>query len=108
MTPLYADPPDAPWTLLARHLTAEATAAERLSLRAWVQADPTHLQILATVTRAWERAGEAAAARPLFSAADVEAAWQRFRPQMQEGMAQPHSSDDQHHGCSGRHEPRGP
>lgn len=80
MTPFYTDPPDAPWELLARHLAAEASAAERTALRAWVQADPTHLQILTTVTRAWERAGEATTEPVLFSPADVEAAWQRFRP----------------------------
>ena len=83
MAPFYADPPDAPWALLARHLAAEATATERAKLRAWVQAEPAHLQILTTVTRAWERAGEAMNERPLFSAADVEAAWQRFRPLLQ-------------------------
>ena len=82
MTHSYPDPAEAPWALLARHLAAEATAAERAELRAWVQADPAHLQILATVTRAWERAGEAAAQPVLFSPADVEAAWQRFRPLM--------------------------
>lgn len=80
MTHHYPDPADAPWALLARHLAAEATAGERAELRAWVQADPTHLQILTTVTRAWERAGEAQARPVLFSPADVEAAWQRFRP----------------------------
>lgn len=89
MPSFYADPPDAPWALLARHLAAEATAAERATLRAWVQADPAHLQILTTVTRAWERAGEAAAQPPLFSAADVQAAWQRFRPLMQALPAAP-------------------
>ncbi|AMJ65431.1 hypothetical protein AXW84_08325 [Hymenobacter sp. PAMC 26628] len=78
----YPDPPDAPWALLARHLANEASATERADLRAWVQADPRHLQILTTVTRAWERAGEAAAQPVLFSPADVEAAWQRFRPLM--------------------------
>ena len=82
MTPLYSDSADAPWALLARHLAAEATAAERALLREWVQAAPAHLQILATVTRAWERAGEATPGRMLFSAADVEAAWQRFQPLM--------------------------
>ncbi|MDO7854060.1 FecR family protein [Hymenobacter convexus] len=82
MTQNYPDPVDAPWALLARHLAAEATASERADLRAWVQADPTHLQILTTVTRAWERAAEAAPAPVLFSPADVEAAWQRFRPLM--------------------------
>ena len=82
MTPFYSDPADAPWALLARHLAAEATAAERASLREWVQAAPAHLQILTAVTRAWERAGEAVPNRPLFSAADVEAAWQRFQPLM--------------------------
>ncbi|TDN40564.1 DUF4974 domain-containing protein [Hymenobacter sp. UV11] len=82
MTHSYPDPADAPWALLARHLAADATAGERAELRAWVQADPTHLQILATVTRAWERAGEAAAGPVLFTPADVEAAWQRFRPLM--------------------------
>ena len=80
MMPLYPDPADAPWALLARHLAAQATADERQALRAWVQADPTHLQILTTVTRAWERAGEAQAGAVLFTPADVEAAWQRFRP----------------------------
>ena len=80
--PYPADPADAPWALLARHLAAEATAAERAGLRAWVQADPAHLQILATVTRAWERAGEAAAGPVLFTPADVAAAWERFRPLM--------------------------
>ena len=82
MTQQYPDPLDAPWALLARHLAAEATASERADLRDWVQADPTHLQILTTVTRAWERAAEAAPAPVLFSPADVEAAWQRFRPLM--------------------------
>jgi len=82
MTSVYPDPDDAPWALLARHLAAEATASERAALRAWVQADPTHLQILTTVTRAWERAGEAAAAPVLFSPAQVEAAWQRFQPRV--------------------------
>ena len=82
MTQQYPDPVDAPWALLARHLAAEATASERADLRVWVQADPTHLQILTTVTRAWERAAEAAPAPVLFSPADVEAAWQRFRPLM--------------------------
>ncbi|MGI4874622.1 MAG: FecR domain-containing protein [Janthinobacterium lividum] len=80
MTHRYADPADAPWALLARHLAHEATAGERADLRAWVAADPSHLQILTTVTRAWERAGEVAAGPVLFSPADVEAAWQRFRP----------------------------
>ncbi len=80
MTQRYPDPADAPWVLLARHLAKEATASERADLRAWVEADPNHLQILTTVTRAWERAGEAAASPVLFSPADVEAAWQRFRP----------------------------
>ncbi|RYY14064.1 MAG: hypothetical protein EOO36_14865, partial [Cytophagaceae bacterium] len=80
MTQRYADPADAPWALLARHLAHEATAGERADLRAWVAADPSHLQILTTVTRAWERAGEVAAGPVLFSPADVEAAWQRFRP----------------------------
>ena len=82
MTHTYPDPVDAPWALLARHLAAEATAGERADLRTWVQADPTHLQILTTVTRAWERAAETAPAPVLFSPADVEAAWQRFRPQI--------------------------
>ncbi len=81
MTHSYPDPADAPWALLARHLAADATASERAELRAWVQTDPTHLQILTTVTRAWERAGEAAGP-VLFTPADVEAAWQRFRPLM--------------------------
>ncbi|MVN78844.1 DUF4974 domain-containing protein [Hymenobacter sp. HMF4947] len=80
MTQRYADPADAPWALLARHLAHEATAGERADLRAWVEADPSHLQILTTVTRAWERAGEVAAGPVLFSPADVEAAWQRLRP----------------------------
>lgn len=80
MTQRYSDPADAPWALLARHLAHEATAGERADLRAWVEADPSHLQILTTVTRAWERAGEVAAGPVLFSPADVEAAWQRFRP----------------------------
>lgn len=82
MTQHYPDPVDAPWALLARHLAAEATASERADLRVWVQADPTHLQILTTVTRAWERTAEAQPAPVLFSPADVEAAWQRFKPLM--------------------------
>lgn len=80
MPPLPADPANIPWELLARHLAAEASAGERADLRAWVQASPQHLQILTTVTQAWERAGEAAAAPPLFSPADVQAAWLRFQP----------------------------
>lgn len=78
----YPDPDDAPWALLARHLAAETTPAEQTTLHGWLRADPLHLQILTTVTRAWERAGEAAPAPPLFSAHDVEAAWQRFQPLM--------------------------
>lgn len=78
----YPDPSDTPWALLARHLAAESTAGERAELRAWVQADPVHLQILTTVTRAWERAGEEATPPVLFSPADVQAAWQRFQPLM--------------------------
>ncbi len=74
--------PDAPWDLLARHLASEATPDEQALLRHWLHADPGHLQILTTVTRAWEHAGEAAPAPALFSAHDVEAAWQRFRPLM--------------------------
>ncbi len=77
MAKLY---PDAPWDLLARHLAAEATPSEQARLRQWLHDDPAHLQILATVTRAWERAGEAAPAPGLFTPAQVEAAWQRFRP----------------------------
>ncbi|AMR27704.1 hypothetical protein A0257_11755 [Hymenobacter psoromatis] len=80
MMPFYPDPADAPWALLARHLATQATADERRALREWVRADPTHLQILTTVTRAWERAGEAQAGSVLFTPAEVEAAWQRFRP----------------------------
>ena len=72
--------PDAPWDLLARHLAAEATPGEQARLRQWLHAAPAHLQILATVTRAWERAGETAPAPVLFTPAQVEAAWQRFRP----------------------------
>jgi transmembrane sensor len=82
MTHHYPDSPDAPWELLARHLAAEVSEAERQTLREWVQADATHLQILTTVTRAWERASEAAALPVSLSATDVEAAWQRFRPRI--------------------------
>ena len=89
MAELY---PDAPWDLLARHLAAEATPGEQARLRHWLHADPTHLQILTTVTRAWERAGEAAPAPVLFGPAEVEAAWQRFRPLMGAGMAPPASA----------------
>ncbi|WP_151087948.1 FecR family protein [Hymenobacter baengnokdamensis] len=89
MTQRYSDPADAPWVLLARHLAAEASASERAELRAWVQADPTHLQILTTVTRAWERASEATPGPVLFSPADVEAAWQRFRPLMTAAVSTP-------------------
>jgi len=78
--PAASDLSDAPWELLARHLAGEVSAPERAALRRWVAADPQHLQLLTTVTRAWERAGEAAAAPVLFSPADVAAAWQRFQP----------------------------
>lgn len=77
-----SDLSDAPWELLARHLAGEVSPPERAALRSWVAADPQHLQLLTTVTRAWERAGEAAAAPVLFSPADVAAAWQRFQPLM--------------------------
>jgi len=73
--------PEAPWDLLAKHLAGEATPAEREQLRAWVAADPQRLGLLTDTTRAWERVG-AAPVPDLFSAADVEAAWQRFRPRM--------------------------
>ncbi|WP_052732275.1 FecR family protein [Hymenobacter terrenus] len=79
----YADPDDAPWTLLARHLAVETTADEQAELRQWLRADPQHLQILTTVTRAWERAGEGVPAPIFFTPHDVEVAWQRFRPLMQ-------------------------
>ncbi len=81
MPDLYPDP-EAPWELLARHLAGEATPAERDTLRAWVAARPERLGLLTDATRAWERAG-ADPVPTLFSAADVDAAWQRFRPHMQ-------------------------
>ena len=74
--------PDAPWELLARHLAADLDGAGQAELRAWLRADARHLQVLTTVTRAWERAGEAAPAPVLFSAAQVAAAWARFQPLM--------------------------
>ena len=79
--------PDAPWELLARHLAAELDASGQAALRAWLREDAQHLQILTTVTRAWERAGEAAPAPVLFTPAQVEAAWQRFRPLMEAPVA---------------------
>ena len=79
--------PSAPWELLARHLAAELDASGQAALRAWLREDAQHLQILTTVTRAWERAGEAAPAPVLFTPAQVEAAWQRFRPLMEAPVA---------------------
>lgn len=70
-----------PWDLLARHLAGEATPAERDRLRAWVAAKPERLGLLTDATRAWERAG-APVVPGLFTAADVDAAWQRFKPLM--------------------------
>lgn len=78
---------DAPWELLARHLAAELDADGQAALRAWLREDAQHLQILTTVTRAWERAGEAAPAPVLFTPAQVAAAWQRFRPLMETPVA---------------------
>lgn len=72
---------EAPWELLARHLAGEATAAELDQLRQWVVGRPERLGLLTDATRAWERVGGAAVPE-LFSEADVEAAWQRFRPHM--------------------------
>lgn len=87
MSDLYSDS-EAPWDSLARHLAGEATPEEQDRLRAWVVARPERLGLLTDATRAWERAG----ARPvptLFSNADVEAAWQRFRPHMHLAPAAP-------------------
>lgn len=78
----YPDPEEAPWALLARHLAGQTSAVEQVELRDWLHADPQHLQLLTTVTRAWERAGEGAPTPALFSARDVEAAWQRLLPQL--------------------------
>ncbi|UOQ54594.1 FecR family protein [Hymenobacter cellulosivorans] len=72
---------EAPWDLLAKHLAGEATPGELEQLRTWVSADPKRLGLLTDATRAWERTGAATVA-DLFSDADVEAAWQRFRPKM--------------------------
>ncbi|MCB2378877.1 FecR domain-containing protein [Hymenobacter sp. BT635] len=72
---------EAPWELLAKHLAGEATPDELEQLRTWVSADPKRLGLLTDATRAWERTG-AAAVTGLFSEADVDAAWQRFRPKM--------------------------
>jgi transmembrane sensor len=80
MSTLHSEP-EAPWDLLAKHLAGEATPGELEQLRAWVTADPKRLGLLTDATRAWERAGAAPVAG-LFSEADVEAAWQRFRPKM--------------------------
>ena len=80
MLPRYPDPDDAPWALLARHLATETTPEEQTRLHAWLHTDAQNLQILATVTRAWERAGEVAAPPRLFTAQEVEAAWRRFQP----------------------------
>ncbi|PJJ48781.1 FecR family protein [Hymenobacter chitinivorans] len=73
--------PEAPWDLLAKHLAGEAAPDELEQLRTWVAADPKRLGLLTDATRAWERTGAVPVA-DLFSAADVEAAWQRFRPKM--------------------------
>ncbi|SHI29897.1 FecR family protein [Hymenobacter daecheongensis DSM 21074] len=78
---MHPSNPEAPWELLARHLAGEATPGELEELRTWVVADPWRLGLLTDATRAWERVG-AAPVPDLFSPADVEAAWQRFRPQM--------------------------
>lgn len=82
MPPLSpADPDEVPWNLLARHLAAEASATERAQLFEWLRTDPRHLELLTTTTQVWERAGEPPLPEPpLFSAADVEGAWQRFQP----------------------------
>lgn len=72
---------EAPWNLLAKHLAGEATPDELEQLRSWITADPKRLGLLTDATRAWERTGAAPVA-DLFSTADVEAAWQRFRPKM--------------------------
>ncbi|QDA59687.1 FecR family protein [Hymenobacter jejuensis] len=80
MSALPADT-EVPWDLLAKHLAGEATATEQEQLRMWVAARPERLGLLTDATRAWERVGAAPVA-DLFSDAEVEAAWQRFRPQM--------------------------
>ncbi|TYZ07036.1 DUF4974 domain-containing protein [Hymenobacter lutimineralis] len=67
---------DAPWELLAKQLAGEATPAELAELQAWVQAQPERQQWLRETTRAWEQATPPA---PIFTEADVESAWQRFR-----------------------------
>ncbi|MCB2409516.1 FecR family protein [Hymenobacter lucidus] len=72
---------EAPWDLLAKHLAGEAMPEELEQLRNWITADPKRLGLLTDATRAWERTGAAPVAE-LFSEADVEAAWQRFRPKM--------------------------
>ncbi|MDF7814735.1 FecR domain-containing protein [Hymenobacter sp. YC55] len=76
MPDLYSDAEQAPWELLAKHLAGEATASEQQELHAWVTAAPAHLPLLTDATRAWERGGTVA---EVFTEADVEPAWQRFR-----------------------------
>ncbi|WP_188811726.1 FecR family protein [Hymenobacter cavernae] len=65
-----------PWELLARHLAGEASASEQQQLHQWLAAEPSRLQLLTDATRTWERGGNAA---KVFTEADVEPAWQRFR-----------------------------
>lgn len=76
MPDLYSDAEQAPWELLAKHLAGEATALEQQELHAWVTAAPARLPLLTDATRAWERGGTVA---EVFTEADVEPAWQRFR-----------------------------
>ncbi len=76
---------EAPWDLLARHLRADLDGAGQTQLRGWLQADARHLEVLVTLTRVWELT--APARPPLFTAAEVAAAWQRFRPLMVAGAS---------------------
>jgi ferric-dicitrate binding protein FerR (iron transport regulator) len=75
MPHLSADP-EAPWELLAKHLAGEASAREQAELHQWLTATPSRLRLLTDATRAWERGGHVA---EVFTEADVEPAWQRFR-----------------------------
>jgi ferric-dicitrate binding protein FerR (iron transport regulator) len=57
------------WLLVDRHLSGECTADEQKAIDAWIAADPSHAQLIASMRRVWTEA-----ATPL-PHVDEKAAW---------------------------------
>ncbi len=66
------------WSRLGRYLAGECSAPEAEEIRRWIDADPTHTELVASLSAMWQSGGEFPSAPPTL-AADEERAWRAMR-----------------------------